>query len=139
MPGGMRMRRRSRAQLFPDAPWRKFSAAERRESGLLDADGRCFAVRHKKRAHAFRMRPLSFKSYLSSAEPEIYMRSVIQLDPESISKSAGQRFAVDAEQPKLVFTEGEAGGARFGIDRQVDRVVQRSLDDVRQGDAGRDS
>ena len=58
---------------------------------------------------------------LTSAELEVDMRSVIQVNAEHIGKSTGELFAIDAEQPELVFTEDKAVGARLGINRQVDR------------------
>src|SRR5690242_12225851 len=72
---------------------------------------------------------------LSSAELEIDMRSVIQFNAEHIGKSTRQLFAIDAEQPELVFAEVEAIGARLRIHRQINRIVQRSLNHVRQRNA----
>ena len=72
---------------------------------------------------------------LTSAELEVDMRSVIQVNAEHIGKSTGELFAIDAEQPELVFTEDKAVGARLGINRQIDRVVQGALNFVGQPDA----
>src|SRR5580765_2179495 len=80
------------------------------------------------------MRLSSLLCCLSSAELEVNMRTVIQINAEHIGESTGELFAIDAEQPELVFTEDKAVGARLGINRQIDRSIQGALNLVGQPD-----
>src|SRR5580765_293622 len=82
------------------------------------------------------MRLSSLLCCLSSAELEVDMRAVIQVNAEHIGESTGELFAIDAEQPELVFTEDKAVSARLGINRQIDRGIQGALNLVGQPDGG---
>ena len=63
------------------------------------------------------------------------MSSVTQFDPELIGESIRQTLAIDAIEPLLVFSEEEPCCSRLGINRQIDRLSRRTLEDAGQPDA----